>query len=406
MLNSLIHRLLKRRHFWRHASFSEVAELYASRLMRVFALRLVSTFTAVFLYQEGYSLLFIGLFFTAFYALKVPFSIPAARVIAAYGPKHATLYSNIVSAGAMFALPFASNPAYSLAGLGVFCLFQAFSGAMNDMAYLVDFSKVKHSDHAGKEIGFMNIVERIASGLSPLVGGLVAYFFGPESVMVLSAVLFVLSAAPLFLSAEPIRLQHGLDFSGFPWRTTFRAFLAESAIGADVFVTNIAWTLFLVVAVFVSGTDQVYAELGFVSSITILVAFVVSYGFGRLIDHRKGLQLLKASTYLNSSIHMLRGFVSTPVSVILVNSANELSTIGYGMPFMRGMFDQADRTGRRIEYMFVIEMVVNLGAALAALFFSALMFVSEQTISFRIFFVFLAAATLLIMAPRFPLYRK
>ena len=59
----MIHRasnsLLKRRHFWRYASFSEVAELYASRLLRIFALNMISLFIAVYLYNQGYSLPFI-----------------------------------------------------------------------------------------------------------------------------------------------------------------------------------------------------------------------------------------------------------------------------------------------------------------------------------------------------------
>jgi MFS family permease len=406
MINALIHRFLKRRHFWRYATFGEVAELYASRLMRIFALRLVSTFTVVYMYQLGFSLLFIALFWAAFYFLKVISAYPAARIIARFGPKHATLYSNVISAVSMAILPFVSDPTYGIVALAIWCIFQGFSGAMNDLAYLVDFSKVKHAEHAGKEIGFMNVVERIAAGISPLVGGLIAFAFGPQSIMVLSALLFILSAVPLFLTAEPIRLQKGLNFKGFDWRSTWRSFVAEAAIGVDIYSTNIVWPVFLVVVIFIAGGNQVYAEIGAVTSVTFVVAFVISGIFGRLIDHRRGKELLTLSTYLNSSIHMIRGFITTPIGVVLTNATNEMATIGYSMPFLRGMFDLADRTDRRIEYLFIIEMTVNFGAALTGVMFAALIAIAAGPLSLQIFFIIAAALTLLIKTPRFPLYQR
>ena len=406
MINTLIHRFLKRRHFWRYATFSEVAELYASRMLRMFALRLVSTFTAVFLYQEGFSLLQIGLFWGAFYLSKVFFSYPSALIVARRGPKHATLYSNVMAAFSMVALPFVTDPAIGLAALVVWGGLQAFSSAMYDLAYLVDFSKVKHDEHAGKEIGYMSILEKLASGLSPLLGGIIALFFGPESIMLMSGVFFMLSAVPLFLTAEPVKLQHSLNFRRYPWRMTWRSFVAETAIGFDVFTTSIAWSLFLVVVIFVSGTDRVYAEIGAVASVTLLFAFAASYTFGRLIDHRRGFELLKFSTYFNSFVHVIRPFVSTPAGVVLTNGANEVATTGYAMPFLRGMFDLADRSKKRIEYIFVIEMVANFGAFLAAMCFVAIVAVVEGSLALQTFFVVAAAVTLLIKSAAFPLYRR
>ena len=178
MIQQIIHRLLLRRHFWRYASFSEVAELYASRTLRLFALRIVTTFTSVYLFLEGYSLIFLAFFWAAFYLVKVVFSYPSARIIAHFGPKHATLYSNIISAVGMVFLPFTAE--YGLYALVPWLVLQALSGTLNDLSYLVDFSKVKNIEHAGKEIGYMNIFEKVASGLSPVIGGFLAFWFGPE----------------------------------------------------------------------------------------------------------------------------------------------------------------------------------------------------------------------------------
>lgn len=406
MLEKLIHRLLLRRHFWRQATFSEIAELYASRTLRLFALRLVSTFTAIYLYQEGYSLAFIALFWAGFYFVKVLAARPSASIIARFGPKHATLASNIISAVGMILLPFTTHPELGLAALTSWAILQGFSGSLNDLAYLVDFSKVKHMEHAGKEIGFMNIFERVASGLSPIIGGFIAFLAGPEAVMLLSAVLFLLSAVPLLLTAEPVKTHRKLDFSGFPWRTTWRSFVAEAAVGADVFATGIAWSLLLVVIIFQSGTDRVYAEVGVITSISLFVAFIASQIYGKLIDRKRGGELLKYSTLFNSAIHASRVLVTTPISAIATNIANEAATTGYAMAFTRGLFDTADISGKRLEYLYIIEIVINVGALLSAVLLGMLFLSIEAGLSFQVYFILIGIVTLLIATPRFVLYKK
>ncbi|MDB5165321.1 MAG: hypothetical protein JWM00_211 [Candidatus Saccharibacteria bacterium] len=404
MFQTLIQRLLQRRHFWRYATFSEVAELYISRTMRLFALRMIAVFTSIYLVQHDYSLLFLALFWSVFFGYKVLFSWPSALIIARIGPKHCTLISNILAAVSMIFLPFV--PQYGLWALGLWCIFQASSTCLYDLCYLVDFSKVKNMEHAGKEIAYMNIFEKVASGVSPVIGGLLAFVAGPEVVMILAATLFLVAAAPLFKSGEPTRTHQKLMFRGFPWRTTWRSLVAEAAVGYDGFVTGTAWTLFMVLVIFVGDGNEVYVKVGLLSSVTLVAALLASYTFGKLIDHRRGGELLRAGALLNSFTHVMRAFVSTPVNVVFANVINETATTGYSMAFTRGMFDTADISGKRIVYMSLIEAVANLGNALGALLLAVIiMFVPDEG-GLRLFFIISAFVTLLIMTPRFMLYRK
>lgn len=405
MIQQIIHRLLRRRHFWRYATFSEVGELYASRLLRMFALKFVAVFTSVYLLKLGYSLEFLGLFWAGFYFLKVIFSWPSAKIAARFGPKHGTLYSNILSAAAMVFLPFV--PEYGLVALIPWCVMQAFSGCMNDLCYLIDFSKVKHNDHAGKEIGYMNIIEKVSTSISPLIGGIVASVFSPAAAMALSAVFFLMSAVPLLRTAEPTRLNQTLRFKGFPWRGMWRSLVAESAVGVDVFATGTAWTLYMVVVIFASDGDGVYAKIGFFTSLTLLIAMLASYAFGKLIDRRQGLFLLRSSVIVNSLTHVFRPTVGSVSGIVANNAVNDVATTGYSMAFTRGMFDTADRSGFRIVYLFLIEVTVNFGAGMACLLFSLCFYlIATPKVSFTVFFLLVAAVTLLIATPRFALYRK
>lgn len=404
MLKSIIHRLLLRRHFWRYATFDEVAEIYASRTMRLFALRMVTVFTSIYLLQEHYGLLFLALFWAAFYGYKIFFAWPAALIVARIGPKHSTLVSNILAGMSMVFLPLV--PEYHLWALGVWCLFQASSTCLYDLSYMVDFSKVKNIEHAGKEIAYMNILEKIASGISPILGGFLAFVSGPEVVMVIAAILFLLAALPLFKTGEPVKTHQKLDFQGFPWRTTWRSFVAEIGVGIDVFATGTAWTLFMAVVVFAGDGDEIYAKVGLLSAVSLIAALVASYSFGKLIDRHQGGILLRFSTIFNSFIHLLRAFISTPMSVVLANIMNEAGTTGYSMAFTRGMFDTADSSGKRLAYLFIIEQTVNVGASLAALILAAIVLFLPSETSLRLFFIAAAGLTLLIMTPRFMLYRR
>jgi MFS family permease len=404
MIQKAIHRLLKRRHFWRYATFTEIAELYASRILRILAFNMTAALSSIFLYQQGYTIWFIALFWAAFYALKVVLAIPAASVVAKFGPKHAILFSNILFIPALVALGLSST--YGLWPLIVMIGFQAVSSILYQIAYMVDFSKVKSLDHAGKEIAYMNIVEKVTGGLSPLIGGLLAFVLGPEIVLFITAALFAVAALPLFHSGEPIKLRQKLSFRGFPWQLIRRTFPAQIALGFDVFTSGTVWSLYTAITIIGIASDEIYAVNGILMSVVLFAALGASYAYGRLIDRRRGKDLLQLASIANALTHFARPLIGSPVGIAVLNIANEAATTGYGMAYTRGTFDNADLSGRRVIYIGINEAVANLGAAIgAALLALLVVFVSEAR-AMEYFFYIAAGVVLLIATARFPLYRK
>jgi hypothetical protein len=73
------------------------------------------------------------------------------------------------------------------------------------------------------------------------------------------------------------------------------------------------------------------------------------------------------------------------------------------MTFLRGIFDTADRLeGYRIAYLCCISMALNVGAALCALIFFALLHITSDTeLAFRLFFVIAGSYVLLTLTARF-----
>ncbi len=404
MIRQLIHRLLLRRHFWRYATFSEVAELYTSRMLRMLAIHISAAFMAVFLYQNGYSILFIAGYWIFYFMVKAVVTFPAAKYAARFGPKHGILLSNLLYIPSLIIFTF--MPDWGLPAIITTAILQASSVTLYGLCHMVDFSKVKSVEHAGKEIAFMTIFEKTATGLSPLVGGVLAFIAGPRATLWAAAILLACSAVPLLRTAEPTKTGQKLVFRGFPWRLAWRSYVAEIGIGFDILASGGVWML--MVAIFLLGADsnEVYAQMGVLLSVVLLAALVASYVYGKIIDRRRGGELLRAAVVVNSLVHLSRPFISSPVVVAGVNMTNEAATTGYTMAFTRGMFDTADLSGYRITYLAGIELMLNIGAALASLLLIVFIQLWGTYNGMHYYFFAIAAVTLLIATPKFPLYRK
>ena len=404
MLQNLIHRFLLRRHFWRHATFSEVAELYASRTLRVMAINIASVLMSVYLYQNGYSLVFIAGYWSLYYFLKIFITFPAAKYIARFGPKHAILLSNLLYIPAMIIFSFV--PTWGISAIVLTGILQALSATIYDLGYLVDFSKVKNAEHAGKEIAYMNILEKLAKGLSPLIGGLLAYLISPEVTMWAAAGLFAIASVPLMQTAELQKSRYGLVFRGFPWRMAWRSMVAETGVGFDVVASGTVWSLLVAIAILGVNGNEVYAQLGALLSVVMLVAIISSYAYGRMIDRRRGGELLLFSVIADSIVHATRPFITSVGVTVSTNIANEMATTGYAMAFTRGIFDTADASGHRITYLACIEVMANFGALLAGLLFLAFVTWYGDIDGMRNFFFAAALIVLVIAIPKFALYRR
>ncbi|MBC7746441.1 MFS transporter [Pedobacter sp.] len=401
MLKSLIYRFLERRHYWRYVDFEELARLYTSRTLRMLAVSMVSIFTVVYLYQNGYTFVFIMCYLVAYFLLRAIVQFPSAFLVARIGPKHVTLISNILYVPALVSITML--PKYGIVALAIFGIFQAISSSLYEISYLINFSKVKKDGHAGKELGFMYMLERIAAGASPLIGGMIAFLFGPQATMITAAILFGLAALPLLYSPEPTRTRQQISFRGLNWKLARKGLIAHMAIGADVIASGALWSLFIAISIFGTSSNAIYAQLGALASVTIVASLLFAHLYGVFIDRRRGGELLRFGVIVTSLVHIARIFISTPVGVVMTNVTNESATAAYAMPFTKGMFDVADTlSGFRIVYITLMCVSGTLGAALFAGTLALLALFLPVIMTMQIGFTIAAVVVLLIMRHGFP----
>lgn len=404
MFNKIIEIFLKKRHFWRYATFTEISELYTSRTLRIIAMNMSAGFTSIYLFQFGYSIANIFLLWSLYYLLRIVLMPLSAQFVAYFGPKHGIFISNLLYIPALVAL--ASMPKIGFMATIIWGIFTAMSVCLYVVCYYTDFSKVKNVDHAGKEIGYMAIFEKLALAVSPIIGGFLAIIFNPQAVMWISAIVIALAALPLLSSAEPTRTHQKLDFKGFPWKLSLGSYRTEIGAGFDTMASNQVWSVYLASVVFASAGVSIYLDVGSLAAFTILVGLAVSYIYGRIVDTKKGGKLLFYSVMLNSLTHGLRPFVNTPASAIGINMINETATTGVSLSRLRGLFDIADSSGHRILFFTGLEIMLSIGAGLAALTLYFLLSIFPVITGFAFFYVVTAVVVLIMATYKFPVYQR
>ncbi len=367
MILNLIRRLIHGRHYWRTAPFSELAEFYASRFLVSIAHGISGVFVAVFLYKKGYPLTEILVYFGLYYLLRALVSFLFAYYVAWVGPKRAMLMSNILFAPSIIALTMVEQN--TSVAVVFFFVFQAMSISLFTIASDVFFSSIKHSHREGKEIGIMYIMEKLGTGIAPMIGGFIAYLFGAEYTMWIAAGLSVVATMPLFITPDKIRRRQRVIYRGLPWRKIYRHLITHGIAGADQAVSGAVWSIFIAIAVFGTTGDSVYAKLGIAFSISLIVSVAISHLYGVLIDRRRERELFTTGVYLDVAVHALRPLVSSPLDIALMNSANEVATSAYHMPYFRSQYDTADSLpGYRAVSISIMMVTFCVGASIIAFF--------------------------------------
>lgn len=403
MIKNLINKLFHRRNYWRDVSFSEVGQLYAAKLMRTIAVHLGAAFMSVYMLKQGYSLVSVSIFWAVYFGFKVVIMLPLAQVVANIGPKKAIIVSNLSYIPSMISFLFLNQ--FGIYSLIVTVLTQSISAALYDMGYFVNFSRVGNARKAGKEVAMVNMADQIAKGISPLIGGLLAMFFDPRASIAVSIIFFILAAWPLTRTADTMTTGFSLSPKKFPWKDTSRSLIAQIPIGFDVFASGTAWSLFLASLIFTAQGNQIYAEIGILTSLIFLVSLLSTIAYGKLIDRRAGGQLLAWTAAGNALTHVFRAFVRTPVAAVGTNAVSEVMFTGYSMAFMRGTLDVANNIKYRVFYSGMLQLMINLGLAIASLVLAIILSLTDTKTGFSVFYLVTAVIALTIMFTKFRIYR-
>ena len=348
-------------------SFNEIHNFYLAQMLRLLAVNMMSGFTSVFLYQNGYSIQYIIIFWLIYYLVKIPINFLAGWIIARLGSAVCMMISNLLYIPAVIFLSFV--PDMGLPAIILHAFFAITHYSLYAAGYYIDFSRTKSSDKTGKEIGVMFLLSKIVSTISPILGGFLALKLGPQTTLWVTGCLLLIAGIPMFRLNDRVENRHQIVFSGFPWRLAMPTFLLQIPIAFSLLASSTVWNLFLASGVFATSSNKIYFNMGLISSLVALVAIITVSVYGKLLDQGKSRLLIRFGFLLTSLIYVVRSFAGNIFGVAGVNAGHELSFSAPNMSFEKQVLETADSSGYRSSYVVILISICDFVYALACLVF-------------------------------------
>ena len=385
MVKNFLRKIRQKRNFWFLASFDEIRIIYMADLIRNIAINLTSGVVFMYFYKIGYGWNGVLLFLVLSYLVKLIFVWIAGFYIAKHGPKHGILLSNLLHIPMMIAASMAKEYGIFMAISAI--VIQAAAISTHNISKYVNFSKIKSVKRAGRQLGVMHIIEKSAGIFSPLIGGFLAVVIGPQSAMLISAMLFLFSAIPLLSTREATATNIELNFKKFPLEKYLKnIFLPQIWVSPPTSVIHYVWGVF--VPIFIFSKDNPYGVMSILASFTAVTQIISSILVGKLIDKKFGGIMLRVSLFFRGLANIIRGvWVNSVFGVIITQIITGLTSVGQSISMHKGGAFEAESSGQRIEFFVIQETFFFIGSLIHSVVLYALCACIGAEMGIRVFMI-------------------
>jgi MFS family permease len=181
---------------FKHYFKTALSKLEFSVWLHTFGRSLVSIFIPILLLQIGFSLSNVILFFLIYNAIDVPLNLFARNLIIKRGAREVIFIGILFQIIGFFILYFGS---FSFALLLALAFVLASYDSFYWVAHWFVFNEcVKSKKKAGRRVGGLMIVRKLASLISPLIGAGFLIFLNKNYLLIVSVLFLFLSLIPLF----------------------------------------------------------------------------------------------------------------------------------------------------------------------------------------------------------------
>jgi MFS family permease len=350
--------------------FTEMNEIYWFMILRSFALSLIGIFVPIFLYKANFGVSNIFLYYISLYFFEFIFEYIAARFMKLRGPKHSMILS----------LPFLIVHIWQLMTLSQFhwsplALAVSLSIALAFFweGYHYDFSRSKHTAKTTREVGKIFIAMTLIGAAAPLIGGLIATYFGTKPLLIIVIVLLILGSLVLLKTKDRNFRKGKFDISKVSLTNIDRHLVSYAGLGWETVSTGQIWPLFLFFII------SSYSGIGLITSATLILSILVTYWVSRRSDSGKRAEYLRSGSVLNGVVCFLQVFVETVTQAFAVNVGRSLAQSAFKPPFDSEYYLHADEESRS-EYIYIMESAVDL----SRLIFHIIMYVLSLSFSLHV----------------------
>jgi len=392
-----IHRLIHQR--WN----PELLEYYVYLIIRNIGLSLTMLFIPLYLYVEvGYSIFHVMLYFlfiASLFALCIPFS---GKIITALGIKHAIIFHIPVMAAYWFVLRYLTGSFWhDMTWMIPIMVLYAFSKSpMNGAEQAFIHKHIIQRKKYGRGLSGIRIVLIIASIVAPVIGGIVTFYFGYDTLFIVSIIFVLLSGIPFFLTKDTyfrttIQAKTVLKYTWKKLSPNF--FWAHFGRCGPESLLWAFWPIFIYLIVLNP------IKVGAVVTGASFIAIIISWSIGKYIDTHETSSLLHRVTKTSAGIFFLRAVLANPLFIVVGDAVNKILEPILSITYDKYFHDYiAKHNNLEIaivsSFIFTISWVVGIG--ILVIFFGLLEYFSITPTYWMFVGIFLAFGLLYLLVPR------
>jgi MFS family permease len=297
-----------------------------------FGVSLISLYVPIFMYQRGFSISHILMFFVIAAIYYTVFSIPSSKISSRFGVKHTMLMSLPLLVVYYLGLNYL-NPGsilyYILPGVA------SAHSALFNIAYHLNFIQHADRDKTARQMTVLSIISSAVQFVSPFLGALIIINSGFGANFILGSVIILLSMLPLLLTEdvhEPMSFsvkdicKYMISRKYLPMNLSYLGYAVESII------SRLLWPVFLIVIL------KTVTMVGGIVSLTSFFTIITMYFIAKLADKWDKRKLIKIGTILHFFGWLGRLFVYSPLTIFSVDTfkgvAMSTVQIPWGLTFM------------------------------------------------------------------------
>ncbi|MEX2411931.1 MAG: hypothetical protein WD607_11310 [Candidatus Paceibacterota bacterium] len=287
----------------------EIDSLYFTSALITFASGLISIFEPIYLWELGFEIWQIILFFllrSAYFVALLFLVVPlikklSDKMMMALGIPFLVLY--------FFGLSFLGQvPELFYILPAIFPLF----GILYFLGYHTDFSSASDGNHIGEEAGTGMAINSFVKFASPFIGGILIGFFGFNSSFLVASIILIISIIPLFFFPRR-KIQSDLSLKAILNNAFYRnKKFSISSLGyaSEKMVDFLIWPLFIFIAI---GSIE---QLGGIISLGLLAGGIATMASGVLSDKGKDKEIISFGSMAMALVWFLRTFIFRPFFIV------------------------------------------------------------------------------------------
>ena len=245
----------------------EIKLFYASNSFFNFASSIIGIFIPIYLFEKGYSLSAIILFFVLVQLSRLIFLPISAWLSSVIGAKKMIGFSFIASI--IFYLILDKIDSLSN-GFYLSALIYGAVIAFYILPFLVHLSKMSPNNNRGKILGKLNIYSAVAGASGPILGGIIISSYGFSAGFV-AVILFIIPAILLLLLTPEISKIRKINFGLINIKKIYPDLIANGFLNFQIYLGYMVWSIFIFLIVLE------YDKVGLIQTISLFVSIIVFY---------------------------------------------------------------------------------------------------------------------------------